>query len=81
MKNVSPTPTVTLTTVTRSRLIEFGPMVTQGVREVGKSKRIQLGIVYIYIHVRVYTVTNKLCELFLSVFFQKLQTMFGSGVE
>lgn len=56
-------------------------MVTQGVREVGKSKRIQLGIVYIYIHVRVYTVTNKLCELFLSVFFQKLQTMFGSGVE
>lgn len=79
MKNVSPTPTVTLTTVTRSRLIEFGPMVTQGVRKVGKSKRIQLGIVYIYI--RLYTVTNKLCELFLSVIFQKLQTMFGSGVE
>lgn len=49
-------PTVTLTTVTRSRLVEFGLMVTQGVKEVGKSKRIQLGIVYI--NVRVYTVMN-----------------------
>lgn len=55
MKNVSPTPTVTLTTVTRSRLIEFVPMVTQGVREVGKSKRIQLGIVYIYTCTGIYS--------------------------
>lgn len=55
MKNVSPTPTVTLTTVTRVRLIEFGPMVTQGVREVGKSKRIQLGIVYIYTCTGIYS--------------------------